>query len=106
MQANSGDSQFLACTQRKTTGEEPARRYRVFRKNCVISHFTATPPSSTSLYEAFKILNAMRVYSHSYWLVIFCTTNNSRVLARERWLSFENSREKTQYLMNTLQKDK
>ena len=26
----------------------------------------------------------MRVYSHSYWLVIFCKTNSSRVLARER----------------------
>ena len=24
-----------------------------------------------------KALNAMRVYSHSYWLVILCTTNNS-----------------------------
>ena len=33
----------------------------------------------------------MRVYSHSYWLVIFCTTNSSRVLARERWQTFENS---------------
>ena len=33
----------------------------------------------------------MRVYSHSYWLVIFCTTNCSRVLARERWETFENS---------------
>ena len=26
----------------------------------------------------------MRVYSHSYWQVIFCTTNSSWVLARER----------------------
>ena len=34
----------------------------------------------------------MRVYSHSYWLVIFCTTNSSRVLARrERWQTFDNS---------------
>ena len=40
--------------------------------------------------DPFKDLNAMRVYSHSYWLVIFCTTNNRRVLARERWQSFEN----------------
>ena len=44
----------------------------------------------------------MRVYSLSYWLVIFCTTNSSRVLARERWQIFENSWKKTQYLMNTL----
>ena len=52
--------------------------------------------------ETFKALNAMQVYSHSYWLVIFCTTNSSRVLARERWQTFENSWKKTQYLMNTL----
>ena len=32
----------------------------------------------------------------------FCTTNSSRVLARERRQTFENSWEKTQYLMNTL----
>ena len=33
----------------------------------------------------------------------FCTTNSSRVLARERWQTLQNSREKnTQYLMNTL----
>ena len=34
--------------------------------------------------DTFKALNTMRVSSHSYWLVIFCTTNISRVLARER----------------------
>ena len=38
-----------------------------------------------------EALNAMRMYSHSYWLVIFCTSNSSRVLARERWQTFENS---------------
>ena len=65
--------------------------YRVFRKNCVFSQFTATPPSPTFLWETLKALNAMRVYSHSYWLVIFCTTNSSRVLERERWQTFENS---------------
>ena len=54
------------------------------------SQFTATPPSPTSLIETFKALNARRVYSHSYWLGFFCSTNSSRDL------------EKTQYLMNTL----
>ena len=44
----------------------------------------------------------MRVYNHSSWLVIFCTTNKSRVLAGERWQIFENSWKETQYLMNTL----
>ena len=47
-------------------------------------------------------LDAMRVYIHSYWPVIFCTTNSSRVLARERLQTFENSWKKMQYLMNTL----
>ena len=52
--------------------------------------------------DLLQALNAMRVYSHSYWLVIFCTANSSRVLAREMWQTFENSWKKTQYLMNTL----
>ena len=63
----------------------------MFWKNCVFSQFATTPPSPTSLQETFKALNAVRVYSHSYWLVISCTTNSSRVLARERWQTFENS---------------
>ena len=29
-------------------------------------------PSHTSLSETFKALNAMRVYSHYDWLVMFC----------------------------------
>ena len=32
----------------------------------------------------------------------FCTTNCSRVLARERWQTFKNSWEKKQHFMNTL----
>ena len=31
-----------------------------------------------------------RVYTHSYWLTIFCTTNGKQVLAKERWQNFEN----------------
>ena len=46
----------------------------------------------------------MRVYIHSYWQVIFCTTNSSRGLAKEMWKTFENSWKKTQYLLNTLYK--
>ena len=45
--------------------------YRVFRKNCVFFTIHSTPPSPISLEETFKALNATRVYSHSYWLVIF-----------------------------------
>ena len=74
--------------------------YRVFRKKCIFSRFTATPPSPTCSKRPSKL--AMRVYSHSYWLVIFCTTNCSRVLARESWQTFANFKKKTQYLMNTL----
>ena len=62
-------------------------RYRVFRKNCVFTQFTATLDSPTSLWESFKALNAIRRYSHSF----FWTTNNNPVLARERWQTFENS---------------
>ena len=42
---------------------------------------------------------------HSYWLVIFCTPNSSRVLARERWQTFENSWKKTQYLIYSISKN-
>ena len=59
--------------------------YRVLIKYCVFSQFTATPPSPTSLLETLKAFNAEQVYSHSYWLEIFCTTNSSRLLAREKW---------------------
>ena len=51
-----------------------------------------------------KLSNAMRVYSHSYWLVIFCVTNSSRVLERKRWQTLENSWKKTQYLTPCNQK--
>ena len=72
--------------------------YRVFRRNCVFSQFTATPPSPSSLWETFKVLNAMRVYSHSYWLVIFCTTN----CRRGRGGKLSRIPGKKQYLINTL----
>ena len=71
------------------------RSYRVFIKNCVYSQFIATHP----LHVGDRLV---RVYSHSYWLAISWTTNNSPLLARERLQSFENSWQKTQYLMNTL----
>ena len=73
----------------------------VQEKMCFLQ-FTANPPSPTSLKETFKALSAMRVYSHSYWLVFFCTTNSSRMLASEMWQTIENSWEKTQYFKNTL----
>ena len=47
--------------------------------------------TSTELQETFKPSNAKRVCSHFYWPIIFCTTNSSRVPARERWQTFENS---------------
>ena len=50
-------------------------------------------------------LNAMRVYSHSYWLVIFCTTNSSRLLARERWQIVENSWKNTIFNEHPVFKD-
>ena len=62
---------LLCCWSEKSYFDGDGVNYRVFRKNCVFSQFTATPPSPTSLWETFKALNVMRVYSHSYWLVIF-----------------------------------
>ena len=49
----------------------------VFRKNCVFSQSSAIHPSSTSLQETFEVIKVMKVYSHSYLLAIFCTTNSS-----------------------------
>ena len=42
------------------------------------------------------VKDLQRNASRSHWLVIFCTTNSSRVLARERWQTFENSWKITQ----------
>ena len=54
---------------------KPARQLYiqgVQEKNCgFFSQFTATPLSPTPLEETFNDLNAMEVYSHSYWLVNF-----------------------------------
>ena len=104
--SNINISPLLLVVKQKSFRRWYERKYftdRVFRKNCgFFSQFAATPPSPTSLQETFKALNVMGVYSHSYWLVIFCTTNSNRVLARERWQTFENSWKNTKYLMNTL----
>ena len=70
--------------------------YKVIRKLCFFFTIHCNPSLAyIAAVKTFKALNAMRVYSHSFWLVIFLTTNSSRVLARERWQTFENSREKS-----------
>ena len=68
-------------------------RYMVFRKNCVFSQFTETPPSPTSLCETFKALNAMRLYSHSYRLLSFeqpisaeCPPNDNKIRITEIYI--------------------
>ena len=50
----------------------------------------------------FKAINAMWVYSHSYWLIIFCTINRSRVPVRERRQTLEDSWGRTQHFLSTL----
>ena len=71
--------------------------YRVFIKNCVFFKFTANHP----LHEGDQLICfEIWVYSHSYWLTFFCTTNSSPVLARERSQNIVNSWKK--YLKNTL----
>ena len=63
----------------------PHEIYRVFRKNCVFITIHLNPYLA---YIAVRNLQSSQrnaiVYRHSYWLVIFCTTNSSRVLARGR----------------------
>ena len=71
-------------------------------KNCVLFTIHCNPSLAYIAVSLSKAFYAMRVYSHSYWLVIFCTTKSSRVLTRERRQTFENSWKKTQYLINTL----
>ena len=48
--------------------------YRVFVKNCVFSQFTATHPQHRG---GHLISSEIWVYSHSYWMAIFCTANSS-----------------------------
>ena len=75
----------------KTVDNNTLKDVQGVQKKLCFLQFSATPPSPTSLLKTF---NAMQVYSQSYWLVIFCTTNSSGVLARERWQTFKNSWEK------------
>ena len=74
-------------------------------KIVVFFTITATPPSPTSVLETFKALNAMRVYSHAYKLLIFV-----QLIAAECWRGrggklSRTFGKKTQYLTNTLYKE-
>ena len=56
------------------------------------SQLTATHP----LHELEQLVwSQIWLYSHSFWLTIFCQTNSSPVLARERSKNIENSWEKS-----------
>ena len=63
--------------------------YTVFQNNCVLSL------AHILLQEIFKVLNAMRVHSHSYRMTFLPSGNDqyhlSSVLAWERYKYFENS---------------
>ena len=62
--------------------------YSVQEKLCLLSIHCNLSLAYISLQDIFNALNALRVYSHSYWLAIsanFCTTNCSPLLVRERW---------------------
>ena len=75
--------------------------YRVFIKNCVFLpvHRIPSPAFKRATYPR------ERVYSHSYWLTTFCTTNSSPVLAKQRSQNIEHSWKITQYLMDILYKN-
>ena len=70
------------------------------------SQFTATPHSPTSLFRDLQSSQQRNAGVQSLLLAgnFLCTNKSSRVLARERWQTLENSWEKTQYIMNTLYK--
>ena len=70
--------------------------HRVFRKNCVFHNSLQPLPRLHRCKRPSKLSNAMRVYSHSCWLVTFCTTNSSQVLVRQRLQNIENSWENKQ----------
>ena len=56
--------------------------YRVSKEDCIFSQFTATHP----LHVGEQLIYARHLSVQSLLLArIFCTTNRSQVLARERW---------------------
>ena len=66
--------------------------YRVFKKSCVVSKFTATIVSRTLISNCNPSPVSRRATPLDYyWLGIFCTTNSSPALARERLQNLENS---------------
>ena len=66
--------------------------YRMFNKNCIfVNSLQPIPCMEIELLILAKDLST----HHSYWLVIFCTTNSSPVLlAREKPQNFKNSKKK------------
>ena len=65
--------------------------YRVFRKNCVFCTIHCNPSLAYIAERDFQ--SSQRNASEQSLLLAgkSCTTNSSRVLARERWQTFENS---------------
>ena len=81
---------------------DPFTNYRVFRKNCVFQNSLQPLPR---LHHCKRDLQSSQRHASVQSLLLagnFLYSNSSRVMARERWQTFEISWKKTQYLMNTL----
>ena len=59
---------LMESVERDLNNTENVNRYRVFRKKCVFFPILCKPSIACVW---LQVLNAMRVYSHSYWLAIF-----------------------------------
>ena len=66
----------------KSCEESVRLTYRVFSKSCVFPNPPQPIPRLQIAVRDFQ--SAEIVQSHSYWLAIFYTTNNSQELAREK----------------------
>ena len=78
---------------------DPAKNtYRVIRKKYIFSPIHCHLSLALSLQDIWKVLNANRLHSLSYWLAVLWTTNSGPVPARERWQNTEES----EFFLNTL----
>ena len=83
----------------KSCEESVRLTYRVFSKSCVFPNPPQPIPRLQIAVRDFQ--SAEIVQSHSYWLAIFYTTNNSPEFAREKSQNTKKFLEKTQFFETT-----
>ena len=65
--------------------------YRVFRKNCAFLTIYCNPSLAYIVVRDLQCFQRIASVESLLLAAFFCITNSSRVLARERWQTFENS---------------